>query len=428
MKKIYFTILIMMLAVSLSACGHTHTWKDATCTEPKICSECGEKEGSPIGHSWKEATCTESKTCTICGEKQGNPIGHIWEAATCTKPKTCTVCGVTEGAEGNHSWKEATCTEPKICTVCGEKEGDPIEHVWEEATCTKPKTCNTCGLTEGEMLGHIWIEATCTEPKTCSVCGKKEGIGLGHIGEGWTNTKDATCTEKGIETGVCTVCGEEITRETEYAEHTPGDWEIKTKATISTNGKREKKCIVCGKVLETENYELEPFDISKIKKRSDFKYDDFTKSWKYYASYDKKYSDATESIGIIMFSEDNGTNIEDIEIRAALYWKDAAATPWVVEDIEFLIGDKIYHMDMKEASSGSSYFSILYKKTSYEFIKDLADVSKLKIKIDYGHHSSEFDLSSNPFKTFCKDIVDNNMWDYYVPSTILEAFDTTTVR
>ena len=398
-----------------------------------VCFGCGsneEKQEPSVQekHNWVAATCTSPTICSDCGETKGEPLGHDWMAATCTQPKTCKVCGQIEGDPIDHSWKEATCTEPKTCTVCGKTEGEPLGHSWEEATCTKAKTCSVCGATEGEMLEHTWIEAACTDPKTCSVCGKTDGEALGHSCEKWSVSKKATCTEKGIETGVCTVCGEEVNRETEYAEHTPGDWEIDTKATISSPGKKVKKCKDCGKVLETEAYELEPFNTSKIKKRSNYKYDDFSKSWKYYASYDKKYSDATEGVTIIIFSEENGTNIEDIEIRASLYWKDAAATPWPVEDVEFLIGDKIYHMDMKESSSGDMYYSFLYTDTSYEFIKALADVSKLKIKIDYGHHSSEFDLSSNPFKTLCKDIVDNNMWDYYIPSYFLELYDTTTVR
>lgn len=430
MKKSCLGVIALIVAVFLCACGHTHTWKDATCTDPKTCSDCGETEGEPTGHSWKAATCTEPKTCTICGKTEGDLAEHIWEEATCTTLKTCTVCGKTEGGLSEHTWEEATCTTPKTCTICGKTEGNPAEHIWEAATCTNPKTCTLCGATEGESLGHTWIEACCTTPKTCNTCGATEGEAIGHSCEKWKISKKATCTEKGIETGICTVCGEQITRETELAEHKPGDWEIEKKATIAADGTRVKKCTVCGKVIETDAYKLGAFDTSKIKKRSGYEYDDFTKSWKYYTTYDKRYSDATESITIILFSEDNGTNIEDVEIRTGLYWKDAAATPWSPKSLDFLVDETIYHIDLTVSSNSDSMaYSFLYNDNSYKLIKALAGASKIKVKISYENsHSTELDLTSNPFKTICKDIVDNNMWDYYIPSTFLEYYDTTTIR
>lgn len=328
-----------------------------------------------------------------------------------------------------HKFEEATCTEPKTCSKCGATDGEPLGHDWEEATCTKSKTCSRCGATEGEALGHIWIDATCTEAKTCSICGATDGEPLGHSCEKWTVVKKATCTEKGSETGVCTVCGETAFIDTEYAEHTPGDWEVKEKATVSASGMKVKKCTVCGKELESEYYQLDPFDISPIKKRSTFVYDDFNRSWKYYSVYDNKYSDATEIIGIILFSEDNGTNIEEIEIRAFLNWKDAAETPWNVKSLEFLIDGSIYHFDMTLMDSENISYAFLYNETSYQFVQSLANTSKIKIKITYDNEvASTLDLSSNPFRTICKDIIDYSMWDYYIPSDYLAVLDTTTVR
>lgn len=66
------------LCVSLTACFHEHTWAEATCTEPKTCTECGETEGKPLGHEegdWSEwendyDNLTRSRTlsCKRCGE------------------------------------------------------------------------------------------------------------------------------------------------------------------------------------------------------------------------------------------------------------------------------------------------------------------------------------------------------------------------
>ena len=177
---------------------HSHIWADATCTDPKTCSVCGETTGNALGHKWSDATCTEPKTCTRCGLTEGNALGHKWSDATCTEPKTCTRCGLTEGNALGHKWSDATCTEPKTCSVCGETTGSALGHKWSDATCTDPKTCSVCGETTGNALGHKWSNATCTDPKTCSVCGETTGNALGHK---WN---DATCTEP----KTCSVCGE----------------------------------------------------------------------------------------------------------------------------------------------------------------------------------------------------------------------------
>lgn len=92
-----------------------HTWKDATCTEPKTCSRCGETEGLPLGHDYHdfviEPTCIEQgytdHVCSRCGDNYidtyVDALGHIssdWitdtEATTTSegsKHKECTVCG-----------------------------------------------------------------------------------------------------------------------------------------------------------------------------------------------------------------------------------------------------------------------------------------------------------------------------------------------
>ncbi len=90
--------------------GHTETIEasiEPTCTETgktegRYCSLCGAvlKEQEilkPLGHEWLEATCTEPKKCSRCGETQGEPAGHRWIEATYELPETCSVCGATQG-------------------------------------------------------------------------------------------------------------------------------------------------------------------------------------------------------------------------------------------------------------------------------------------------------------------------------------------
>ena len=56
MKRIMAILLAFAMLFTLSACGHKHTWEDATCTTPKTCSKCGETEGEPLGHKWGEVS------------------------------------------------------------------------------------------------------------------------------------------------------------------------------------------------------------------------------------------------------------------------------------------------------------------------------------------------------------------------------------
>ena len=131
-KGIFCVAFIVSMMVLFSGCGHEHTWVDATCTEPRTCTECGETEGEPTGHLWGHPTCTEPKTCKICGATEGNALGHQWLDATCTEPKTCSVCGKTEGTTIDHDWDEGvvkTFTYDQVefervctCKKCGKEK------------------------------------------------------------------------------------------------------------------------------------------------------------------------------------------------------------------------------------------------------------------------------------------------------------------
>lgn len=95
-----------------------------------------------------------------------------------------------------------------------------FHQTWINATCEEPKHCADCGKTEGEALGHEWIEATCTEPKACMRCGKTEGEALGH---------------------------------------TIGKWEDDGIDYVSATHSRIQKCTICGKVVNTDEQDVESF-------------------------------------------------------------------------------------------------------------------------------------------------------------------------
>lgn len=102
-----------------SGCFHKHTpGPDATCTEPQVCTECGEVLAEALGHEYgPAATCTEPQICTRCKTVIVEAHGHTPGAeATCTEDQVCTVCGdVIVKAPGHDP------DEDGVCRNCGEQ-------------------------------------------------------------------------------------------------------------------------------------------------------------------------------------------------------------------------------------------------------------------------------------------------------------------
>ena len=128
-KKLLLGVATLTLCFMLTGCGHEHTWKEATCTEPKACSECGEIEGEPLGHTWVEATCSEPKHCSVCGETEGEPLEHTLTEANYQQAATCEVCGATVGEPLQADFEKygLTCdaeldVEYPYTTTCGDNE------------------------------------------------------------------------------------------------------------------------------------------------------------------------------------------------------------------------------------------------------------------------------------------------------------------
>ena len=209
---------------------HTGGTQGPTCTEGKICEDCGAEYDIP-GHAWGEwkpnGNGTHTRRCTNpnCDAKEENaPCGGD-PSATCISPGTCTTC---KGRyDGDHKWINpansslgngthriiclrcglqgtasctggtATCTTKAVCEVCkveyGEK--DPNNHALERRaakapTCTKPGwnayegcTRRGCGYTtyraipalKHDLVQHKAKAPTCTEKgwnayETCSRC------------------------------------------------------------------------------------------------------------------------------------------------------------------------------------------------------------------------------------------------------------------
>lgn len=141
-KRILAIALVFICSISLFGCGCKHEWKEATCTEPKTCSKCGETEGEALGHSWEEATCEKPKTCSRCNATEGEALGHSVTDWNIDKEATC-------AEEGSKSGQ---------CTVCKKTITMPIEKTehtpgdWEITQVATPTTqgeraikCTVCG-------------------------------------------------------------------------------------------------------------------------------------------------------------------------------------------------------------------------------------------------------------------------------------------
>lgn len=62
MKKIFYIFMTAIILVGVTACSHEHEYSEATCTEPKTCTICGETEGEALGHT------VDIGICSRCGE------------------------------------------------------------------------------------------------------------------------------------------------------------------------------------------------------------------------------------------------------------------------------------------------------------------------------------------------------------------------
>ena len=210
MKKfILLFVVILGMTVLLCSCDCKHkNLSPATCTDPSICSDCGETISAATGHTDGEWITDKEANCTEDGSK--HQVCSVCEATI--KTETLTKLGHADG-----QWitdKEANCTEDgskhQVCSVC-------------DATI-KTETLTKLGHTE---VIDSAVSATCTvdgktEGKHCSGCSKIIVAQTVVKALGHTEVIDpaiaATCEAKGKTEGKhCSICDVIIIKQTDIA-------------------------------------------------------------------------------------------------------------------------------------------------------------------------------------------------------------------
>ena len=294
----------------VAALGHTEETipaVDATCEATGLtagvkCAVCGEiltaQEAVPVlGHTPAEAveenrvesTCTVAGSyesvvyCSVCGEELSREtvaleLADHTEGAVVVENEVAATC-TAEGSYDNVVYCTACNAELSRETITVDKIAHDYEAVVTAPTCTEDGyttyICSACGdsyvADEVDALGHTESEAveenrtesTCTVAGSydsvvyCSVCGEelsRETVALelaSHTaGEVVVeNEVAATCTADGSYDNVvyCTVCNAELSRNTVTVDKIAHDYEaVVTAPTCTEDGYTTYTCSACG--------------------------------------------------------------------------------------------------------------------------------------------------------------------------------------
>ena len=295
----------------IAALGHSFTQyvsnNDAKCTkdgtETAKCDRCDATdtrtdEYSALGHDWVE-TITKEPTFSVAGEK-------VLRCSRCDETKTEAVpaTGHTPGEAVRENEKAATCEEAGsyeevvYCTVCHEEISSKTEtiaslgHDWDEGTVTTPATCTQEGVktfacsrcdatrteviektphTPGEAVRENEKAALCEtagyyeEVVYCTVCKQelsRETVTVEALGHDWDDgvvTTQPTCTQEGVKTVTCSRCKETKTESVAALGHDWGEGKVTTEPTCTKEGVKTFTCSRCQATKE-EAFEKIPHD------------------------------------------------------------------------------------------------------------------------------------------------------------------------
>ncbi len=313
--------------------SEAHHGGTATCTEQKICEDCRASYGNTLGHDfsvgkhdadyhWQKcsrceeidgkeahhggtATCTEQKVCEDCGTSYGDILGHDfsvdnhdadyhWQkcsrceefdskeahyggTATCTEKNICEGCGTAYGTvDSNYHAYSSTLTQGEtthyyLCSRCGDKKNEEAhnyQNYQPNGNGSHTGTC-ICGKTNTALCTGDDASATCQKRAVCQICGSDYGSLGNHDFDlsAWGyrdttghahNCKTEDCQQHDAVTGhhssgeatedvaeTCLDCGYIINPATGHIRHTPSD------AWSSNSDSHWKECVGC----DTQEFE-----------------------------------------------------------------------------------------------------------------------------------------------------------------------------
>lgn len=288
-----------------TACEHKTELEEnkATCTKRAVCDICGLSYGPDPSHTYTVIDCTADTKCIVCNETVVTAVNAHTEVADAAIAPTCTIDGLTAGSHCS------VCNKILVAQLVVPATGHTeVRTEGKDATCyedgyTSGISCSVCDevIKPVEVLkkGHTVVvdpavDPTCTEPglskgSHCSVCNividpQSVTPELGHTAGTPEKvvTKRATCTETGTYDLVtkCTVCGDELDRETGFVIEKLPHKLTYSKQTIEDVVKNVFTCADCGHVEDSMTYDyvdygansayLQFYDANKIVKYSYF--------------------------------------------------------------------------------------------------------------------------------------------------------------
>ena len=265
---------------------HTGGTQGPTCTEGKICEDCGAEYDIP-GHKWitpansSLGNGTHRIICLRCGLNGTASCSGGY--ATCTSPGVCAACGGSYYGGHDlvqHAAKAPTCTEIGWdaydtcsrfgCNYTTRKElpalkHDLKQHAAKAPTCTEIgwdayEACSRCDYTtyvelpaQHDLEHHAAKAPTCTEPgwdayETCSRCDHTTYTELPALNHDYQAvTVEPTCETDGYTVFTCSRCKDSYTADpTDQLGHQFGAW------SPNGTGSQSADCLRCAHTGRTD--------------------------------------------------------------------------------------------------------------------------------------------------------------------------------
>lgn len=124
MKKLLVILMTFVLCIGLFGCAETggNVQNSTPESHSVTITETGKNvESTKAGETATATKAVENTTATEVAEATKPVHTHKWRDATCSAPKTCTECGATSGLTAGHSFSDGKCIS------CGRADPDYVQ-------------------------------------------------------------------------------------------------------------------------------------------------------------------------------------------------------------------------------------------------------------------------------------------------------------